>query len=207
MKVKVCGVTSPEDARAVAAAGADAVGLMFWPSSPRAVDVETACRIAAALPPFVLRVGVFVNAELAQIERVADAVGLDLLQLHGQEPPEIFDDLPRRAIKALHVKTDADVACALRYAERGVGVLVDAGTGLQPGGTGQPCDWRLARRVREQVEFLILAGGLRAENVSDAIAAVEPHAVDVSSGVESAPGRKDARRVKAFVDAVRSTGR
>jgi phosphoribosylanthranilate isomerase len=204
VKVKICGLTSAADARAAAEAGADAVGLVFWSKSPRAVDVPAARVIAAALPPFVLRVGVFVDASPEDLARAVDEVGLDLVQLHGQEPPESLDALPRRALKAVHLLGEADLAPALRYAERGAGLLVDARSADRPGGTGAPCDWPLARRLREQVPFLVLAGGLDPGNVAAAVAAVRPDAVDVSSGVEAAPGRKDRARMRAFVEALRS---
>lgn len=204
VQIKVCGLTTPEDAGLVADAGVDAVGFVFWPRSPRAVSLAQARRITAALPPLVLRVGVFVDASLDELCRTADEVGLDLLQLHGQEPPAFFERLPRRGIKALAAGTDLDVEQAAGYGEHADAVLLDAKSPLAPGGTGERCDWDVARRVRARVGRLVLAGGLTPENVTAAIAAVQPDAVDVSSGVEQAPGRKDAARVRAFVAAVRA---
>jgi phosphoribosylanthranilate isomerase len=204
VQVKVCGLTTPEDALAAAEAGADAIGLVFWPRSPRAVDVETARRIAAALPPFVVRVGVFVDAARDELWRVAEAVPLDLVQLHGREPLAALDGLPRRAIKALGVGADFDVDEARRYARKAAALLLDAGGPALPGGSGRAFDWSVAREMRAHVPRLILAGGLTPDNVAAAIAAVRPDAVDVSSGVESSPGRKDAARVRAFTDAVRA---
>ena len=206
-RVKICGLTGPDDARAAAEAGADAVGLVFWAGSPRAVEPAAARRVAAALPPFVLRVGVFVDAPPDEMARLADDVGLDLLQLHGREPLALLGRLSRRALKAVHVDSQAGLDEALAWAERGAGLLVDARGGASPGGTGQRCDWDWARRLRERAPFVALAGGLTPENVAEALRAVAPHAVDVSSGVESAPGRKDAGRMRAFVAAVRSAGR
>jgi len=203
MRVKVCGITSVEDGLLAAAAGADALGFVFWTRSPRAVDVETARRIVQALPPFVTRVGVFVDASREELGCVAEAVGLDLVQLHGQESLADLDGLSRPALKALSVDEAFSVDAAVRYAARAAGLLLDAGTAAQPGGTGRTLDWGVARRVRERVGSLILAGGLTADNVGDAIAAVRPTAVDVSSGVESAPGKKDAAKVEAFLEAVR----
>jgi len=206
--VKICGITSPEDGVAAVEAGADAIGLVFWPESPRAVTPEGARAIGEALPPFVVRVGVFVDATRDEMTRVADAAGLDMLQLHGDEPPEAFAGLPRRALKAVRVGDGFAPEDALRYAGKAAGVLVDTrlpgGTPL-PGGTGVPFDWTLVKGLAEQVRFLVLAGGLAPENVAAAIRAVRPHGVDVSSGVESAPGRKDPKRVKALLDAVRTT--
>ena len=208
--IKMCGITSLEDGQLVAGAGADAVGFVFWPLSPRRVDVERAAAISRVLPPFVLRVGVFVNAPRELMARTADAVGLDLLQLHGDEPPEALDGLPRRALKAVRVGRGFRADDALRYADRAAGLLVDtrlSGDTAAPGGTGVPFDWSLVRGLRERVPFLMLAGGLSPENVASAIEAVGPDAVDVASGVEAVPGRKDAARVRAFVEAVRSMER
>jgi indole-3-glycerol phosphate synthase/phosphoribosylanthranilate isomerase len=204
--VKVCGITSLEDARTVVAAGADAVGFVFWPNSPRAVDAATARSIAAALPPFVLRVGVFVDAPVEEMRRVADLVGLDMVQLHGSEPPAAVAQAPRRAVKAVRVGPGFRPEDALRYDGAAAGLLLDtrAEGDERPGGTGARFDWSQALPVREGTSFLVLAGGLTPENVGEAIAAVRPDAVDVSTGVESAPGRKDPAKVRAFVDAVRS---
>jgi phosphoribosylanthranilate isomerase len=205
--VKVCGITSVEDGVMAAEAGADAIGLVFWPGSPRAVDVSRAREIAAALPPFVLRVGVFVDAPREEMARVADAVGLDLLQLHGQEAPESLAGLPRRALKAVRVGPGFQAAQALRYEGRAAGILLDTRVpGGAPGGTGQTFDWTAVREVRERLAWLMLAGGLTPDNVARALAEVRPDAVDVSSGVESAPGRKDAEKVRAFIEAVRGKG-
>jgi phosphoribosylanthranilate isomerase len=203
--VKVCGVTSPEDGVAAAEAGADAVGLVFWPESSRAVTPDRARAISDALPPFVVRVGVFVDAGREEMARVAEAVGLDILQLHGGEEPDVFSGLPRRALKAVRVEDGFVPEDALRYEGMAAGLLLDASARSAPGGTGRTFEWSLARGVRERARFLVLAGGLTPSNVAAAIRAVRPHGVDVSSGVESAPGRKDPERVKAFLDAVRTT--
>jgi phosphoribosylanthranilate isomerase len=203
VRVKVCGITSVEDGLMAAGAGADALGFVFWPKSSRAIDVEAARRIVRALPPFVTCVGVFVDASREELARAADAVGLDVLQLHGQESLDDIECLPRPVLKALRVDASFSIETAVRFAERGAVLLLDAGTAAQPGGTGRTCDWGVARRVRDRVGALVLAGGLAASNVAEAIAAVEPAAVDVSSGVESAPGRKDPLKVAAFIDAVR----
>jgi phosphoribosylanthranilate isomerase len=202
--VKICGITSPEDGRMAAEAGADAVGIVFWPGSPRRVDLATASRIAAALPPFVLRVGVFVDADRDELVRAADEAGLDLLQLHGSEPPDAVEGLPRRALKALRVGDGFVLAEALRYEGRAAGLVLDTKDAAAPGGTGRSFDWTLAQGVRDRVKFLMLAGGLHSGNVAEAIRTVRPDAVDVSSGVESAPGRKDPAKVRAFVAAARS---
>lgn len=201
--VKICGITSPGDARLAAAAGADAIGLVFWPRSPRAVSVETAREIAAALPPFVLRVGVFVDAARDVLARTAEDVGLDVLQLHGDETPEDLEGLPRRALKAVRVGSGFTADLALRFEGRAAGILLDTRAEV-PGGTGAIFPWALARGVRERASFLMLAGGLTPHNVRAALDALQPDAVDVSSGVESALGRKDESKVRAFIDAVRT---
>jgi len=204
--IKICGITTPEDGIMAGEAGADAVGFVFYPMSPRRVDLDRAASIARCLPPFVTRVGVFVDASREEIDRAVDTVGLDLLQLHGEEPPEALDGLPRRALKAVRVGRGWSEEEALRFAGRAAGVVVDTrlvGETVMPGGTGVPFDWGLVAHLRDKVRFLMLAGGLQADNVSAAIAAVRPHAVDVSSGVERLPGRKDLARVREFVQAVR----
>jgi phosphoribosylanthranilate isomerase len=204
--IKICGITTVGDGLMAAEAGADAVGFVFYPMSPRRMTAERAAAVARELPPLVLRVGVFVNASRDEMARVADAVGLDLLQLHGDEPPVLFEQLPRRALKALRVGKGFAPKDALEYEGHAAGLLVDTrapGDTMMPGGTGKTFDWTLVEEVRAGARFLMLAGGLSAENVAEAIGVVRPDAVDVSSGVEGLPGRKDAERVRAFVEAVR----
>jgi phosphoribosylanthranilate isomerase len=201
--VQVCGITSVEDARAAVSAGADAIGFVLWPQSPRAVDLETARRIAATLPPFVLRVGVFVDPTLDEMRRAADEVGLDLLQLHGEEAPELVAKAPRRVLKAIRVGSGFRPEDARRYEGVAAGLLVDTRVAGVPGGTGRAFDWSLARPLREQTRFLVVAGGLTPYTVAQAIRALRPDAVDVSTGVESVPGRKDPEKLHAFVAAVR----
>jgi phosphoribosylanthranilate isomerase len=206
--VKVCGITSLEDGRMAAAAGADAVGFVFWARSPRAVAVEQARRIARALPPFLLRVGVFVDAPAAEVARASEDVGLDVVQLHGDESVEDCLSAPRRVMKAVRVGRGFEPEAALLYREAAAAVLLDTrDDGGLPGGTGRRFDWSLARALRSELPFLGLAGGLDAENVAAAIREADPDLVDVSSGVESSPGRKDAARVRAFVEAVRDVTR
>jgi len=205
--VKICGIRSLEDARFAAESGADAVGFVFWYMSPRRVDPEQAAAITAELPESVLRVGVFVDAPRDEIERVSQQVGLDLLQLHGEEPPEALEGLSRPALKAVRVGPRFTAEEALRYSKTAQGIVVDTrlpGQTLMPGGTGVPFDWSLVANLAQQVPFLMLAGGLSPTNVADAVRAVRPDAVDVSSGVERMPGRKDPERVKAFIEASRA---
>lgn len=202
--VKVCGITSLQDGLAAAEAGADAVGFVFWPGSPRRIDARRARAIGAELPASIVRVGVFVDAGRELLARTADQAGLDLLQLHGAEPPEAFAELPCRAWKALRVGDEFAPEQALRYEGRAAGLLLDAAGGARPGGTGRSFDWRHARALRPQLRFLILAGGLTPANVADAIRLVAPDGVDVSSGVERSPGRKDPARMREFVAAARA---
>jgi len=204
-KIKFCGITRPEDAELAVSAGAWAIGLIFWPRSPRRCRFETATEIAAAAKRRVEVAGVFVNATLDHVAATADAVGLTLLQLHGDEGPAYCAEAARRTgckvIKAARVRSGADV--------RGLAAfhtdyhLLDSYTAGVPGGTGETFAWELARAHRARVP-MILSGGLNPENVADAIAAVEPFAVDVASGVERSPGHKDPEKLAAFAAAVRA---
>jgi phosphoribosylanthranilate isomerase len=205
VRVKVCGITSPEDALLAAEAGASAIGLIFWPNSPRFVDRAMARRIVDALPSFVLRVGVFVDQSLDMLTRTSDDVGLDIIQLHGSERPEMVACLPRRVLKAIRVGAESVLEEVQQY--ESAAILLDTKDEQRPGGTGQSFDWRLAQQVRAKVPFLVLAGGLTPENVAAAIKSVGPDAVDVSSGVESRPGKKDPVKLKGFMEAVRSVPR
>ena len=205
--VKICGITSAEDARLALDAGADALGFVFWPGSSRFLTPEAARAITASLPSFVTRVGVFVDAPLDDLERTADVAGLDVLQLHGEETPAALRALKRRVLKALRVGPGFRSEDALAYADAGLGLLLDSYQAHLPGGTGAAFDWTLARDLRERVPFLVLAGGLHADNVAEAIGVVRPHAVDVSSGVEKSPGRKDEGKLRAFVAAAHAASR
>jgi phosphoribosylanthranilate isomerase len=205
--VKICGITSPGDARVAVESGADAIGFVFWFMSPRRVDPGRAAEIARTLPDPVLRVGVFVDTPEDEMARVADAVGLDLLQLNGDEAPERLVGLARPVLKAVRVGRGFAAAEATRYAGCAAGLVVDTrlpGETRIPGGTGVPFDWSLIQGLADRVPFLMLAGGLSPANVAEAIRAVRPHAVDVSSGVEGLPGRKDPAKVRAFVEAARA---
>ena len=201
-RVKICGITRPEDARAAALAGADAIGLVFHDASPRALDAGRAAEIVAALPPFVSVVGLFVDAPAARIESVLSQVRLDCLQFHGNESPADCERFPLPYIKVARVRPGFDLiqyAVGYRHARA---MLVDAYVPGQPGGTGRTFDWGL---LPESLPLpLILSGGLVPANVASAIRAVHPWAVDVSSGVESAPGLKDAEKVRQFIEEVRN---
>ncbi len=201
-RVKICGITRVEDALAAAAAGADAIGLVFDPHSPRCVRLEQAEAIARALPPFVTVVGLVVNAAPALIEEVLNRVPLDLLQFHGTETPEQCRRYHRAYLKAIAMKPDVDlIATQARYADA-AGLVLDSYSPVAAGGTGQAFDW--TRVPGNLTKPVILAGGLTPANVAAAIAAVHPYAVDVSSGVELSKGIKDAGKISAFLEAVRA---
>ncbi|MDT8440578.1 MAG: phosphoribosylanthranilate isomerase [Desulfuromonadales bacterium] len=196
MKVKICGITSIDDALHASACGADALGFVFHAGSPRHVTPEQARAIIAALPPFVTTVGLFVNEQPATIRAIAGDCGLDIIQLHGDERPVDCDFTPLRAIKALRVKDATSLAGHDAY--RTSALLLDTWVQDAYGGTGHAFNWSLAAEVAGQ-RPVILAGGLTPDNVAAAIRQVRPYGVDVSSGVESRPGRKDPARVEGFV--------
>ena len=199
-RVKICGLTSVADALHAADCGADAIGLVFYAGSPRCVTPETAREICAALPPFVSRVGLFVNEAPEKVREIAAYCGLDLIQLHGDETPEQSDYSPVRTVKALRVKGAESLAGHEQY--RVSALLLDAWSPGAYGGTGECFNWGLAAAVASD-RPVILAGGLTVENVAEAIAQVQPYAVDVSSGVEQAPGKKDHAKVAAFIRAAK----
>ena len=202
VRSKICGITRVEDALAAAEAGADAIGLVFYPNSPRAVSVQQARSIVAALPPFVSTVGLFVNATRCEINETLEAVALDMLQFHGDETPADCEGFHRPWYKALRVRTGEDV---LRQASRYVGasgILLDTYVAGVPGGTGEAFDWSLI--PAQLPKPLILAGGLTPETVQHALSTVQPYAVDVSGGVEVIKGIKDASKIKAFISQVRA---
>lgn len=203
MIVKICGITNLEDALAAVEAGADALGFNFYRRSPRYIAPEEARRIVSELPEALMTVGVFVNEdEPAKVARVADDVGLTAVQLHGDESPQYCRALRGRfVIKAVRARGDFEPESVCSY--EADAILLDAFSEKERGGTGRVVDWGVARRVRELVPRLFLAGGLAPENVAAAIDAVGPYAVDACSLLESAPGRKDQLRVRAFVAAAR----
>jgi phosphoribosylanthranilate isomerase len=198
-RIKICGLRDPEMARFAAEQGADAIGLVFHASSPRAVEAEMAARIVANLPPFVSAVGLFVDADPDRIEQVLKRVPLDLLQFHGDETPEQCRRFGKPYLKAVRVKPGLDLLeYATRYSDAR-GILVDAWVPGVAGGTGETFDWGLLPACLPLP--LVLSGGLHAGNVAEAIRQVRPWAVDVSSGVESGKGIKDADKIAAFIKA------
>jgi phosphoribosylanthranilate isomerase len=201
-RVKICGITRIEDATAAARAGADAIGLVFEPKSPRYVKPDQAQAIMRALPPFVTVVGLFVNAAPDTVETVLNRVPLDLLQFHGDETPEQCRRYHRPYIKAIHMRADVNLHDqAHRYADA-EGLLLDTAAANVAGGSGQTFDWSLV--PADPGKPVILAGGLTPENVAEAVRKVRPFAVDVSSGVEQSKGIKDAQKISAFIEAVRN---
>ena len=204
VRSKICGITRIEDALSAAEAGADAIGLVFYAKSPRAVSVQQARAIIAALPPFVTTVGLFVDASRQELDKILAAVPLDLLQFHGDESPAFCEALQRPYIKALRVKPGDDLAAQVAAYGQASGVLLDTYVPGIPGGTGEAFDWSLVPQGLNKP--IILAGGLVAENVAAAIRQVRPYAVDVSGGVEAGKGIKDAEKIRAFMRAVKTAG-
>ena len=205
-QIKICGLTDPEQAVACAELGADAIGLVFYPKSPRDVTVEQAAAITARLPGHVAAVGVFVNPDRETLLQTMEKGGLNAAQLHGSESPEWINDLPSsircRVIKALFAERDPELNDAGLYDVKAY--LVECGKGRLPGGNAMAWDWAIAEDFAQHYP-MILAGGLGPDNVAEAISTCLPDGVDASSGLESGPGRKDMDKVKRFIEQVRST--
>ncbi|HEX7250567.1 MAG TPA: phosphoribosylanthranilate isomerase [Burkholderiales bacterium] len=200
-RIKICGITRPADGAAAAQAGADAIGLVFYPRSPRFLSLERALEIRDALPPFVQVVALFVNPDAAQVAQVIGRVKPSLLQFHGEETPRFCEEFGVPYVKACRVKAGVDLLEYLRPFSRAAGWLLDSHV-AEYGGVGESFDWSLAPAVRERP--IILSGGLAPANVAEAIRRVKPWGVDVSSGVESAKGIKDAGKIAAFIAEVRN---
>ncbi len=199
IRIKICGITRVEDALAAVRLGVDALGLVFYPPSPRALTAEQAQIIIAALPPFVTTVGLFVNEEETTIHSLLRQVPLDLLQFHGDESEADCCRYGRPYIKALRMKEGVNIENQARLYQTAAGILLDSYQQDVPGGTGQTFDWT---RIPVLTQPLILAGGLNATNVRAAIQSVRPYAVDVSGGVEAAKGLKDKQKITAFINEV-----
>jgi phosphoribosylanthranilate isomerase len=202
-RVKVCGITRAEDARLAAALGAAAVGFIFWPESPRYVDPSRVRAIVGQLPPFVTPVGVFVNQPVDHVLTVARLARISAVQLHGDESANDYVPLGYRVIKAVPIRS-ADDRAAARAVPASATVLLDAFDPARRGGTGQPVDWTIAASIARE-RPVVLSGGLTAGNVAAALRDVAPYAIDVSSGVEDAPGVKSAGRLREFFAAVERT--
>jgi phosphoribosylanthranilate isomerase len=198
VRIKICGITNEEDAAAAVEAGADALGFIFYEPSPRYVPPERVRPITGALPPFVTTVGVFVNVPCSQLNEIAQICGLHAVQLHGDESPDYCRMVERTVIKAFRVKDASWREEARRYKVHAM--LLDTHAPDRYGGTGQTFDWAL---VAASPHPVILSGGLNADNVQEAVRRVRPYGVDVGSGVERAPGRKDHAKIRAFVEKVK----
>ena len=201
VRVKICGVTTPEDAALAAELGASAIGIVFWPESPRAVDRERAREIVGSLPPLVSAVGVFVD-EPDEAADLARDVGLSAVQFHGDEPSSSYRRFPVRVIKAVTVR-DASAIEEAAAVPASATVLLDAHDRVKRGGTGRVVDWTIAAVIARQ-RPVILSGGLHAGNIVEAISIVRPSAVDVSSSVEYAPGKKDRAKLRELFEVLRA---
>ena len=203
VKVKICGITSLDDALTAVEAGADALGFVFYSASPRHVFPAQAAEIICRLPPFVQTVGLFVNEDQATVNSTADQCGLDVVQLHGEETPEYCTSIRRRIIKAFRVKDFTTLDSLLPY--KVAGYLLDAWSPAAHGGTGKTFNWEIAAEAAKRGHRIILAGGLTPENIAESIRQVHPYGVDVSSGVESAPGCKDPFKIRLFIERAKYT--
>jgi phosphoribosylanthranilate isomerase len=197
-RIKICGITNLEDALAAVDFGTDAIGFVFFKNSPRFIPVDTAAAIIRKLPPFITTVGVFVNESPKTIKKVMGSARIDMVQLHGEEPPGMCSIAPR-VIKAIRVKSLSSLDPLLDYKNRVSAFLLDTFTENVFGGTGQIFNWDIAVEAK-QFGRIILAGGLNPDNIADAVKRVRPYGVDVSSGVESGKGRKDHKKIQLFIE-------
>lgn len=202
LQVKICGITRVEDAKLAEACGAHALGFIFYRPSPRRVNMEAAAKIMGQLHPYTLKVGVFVRAKPARINDLADLLGLDRIQLHGGEPFKMIVSLNRSAYRAFKLKDEGDLEAA--RAAPDATVMLDTFDPVLHGGTGRPFNWEWAREIGRS-HRVILSGGLSPENIAQAIKTAQPMAVDASSSLEAAPGRKDPEKVEAFFRALRES--
>ena len=204
VKVKICGITNLADGMAAADAGADALGFVFYDQSPRSISVEDAAPLICQLPPLVLKVGVFVNAPEDLVVQAVRECGLNLLQFHGEESSDYCLQFGLMSMKAFRIRDAASLPALLNYHTDAW--LLDAYAPDKLGGTGETFNWDLALEARAWGRPIFLAGGLTAENVAEAVRRARPFGVDVSSGVEAAPGRKDHAKVRAFIQAAKAVG-
>lgn len=202
VKVKICGITNVEDAQAAIAAGADLLGFVFAEESPRRVRIEEAAAIARVVPPYIVRVGLFVNAPEELVMHAMNACGLQLLQFHGEETPDYCRQFGAMNMKAFRVKGPETIQALAEFPTDAW--LLDAFVPGQRGGTGHSFNWDLAVEAVKLGRPVFLAGGLTPDNVTEAVRAVQPYGVDVSSGVESSPGKKDHAKVRQFIEAAKA---
>ena len=204
MEIKICGITNMEDAVMAFAYGADALGFIFYEKSPRYVSPETAMSIIQNLPDEISKVGVFVNHDIHAVRQIYEFCGLDLIQLHGDESPDYCREFSQSIlIKAISPRNEEDLGIVKRYDVKAV--IVDARESGLYGGTGKKSNWELAAKLKE-MHLLVLSGGLNAGNILQGIRTVSPHAVDVNSGVELSPGKKDPKKVQSMIETVHAAG-
>ena len=201
-RVKICGICTVADANEACNAGADAIGMVFYGNSPRNVTIASAMEIISSLPPFICAVGLFVNSSQQEVNHVLSHVQLDLLQFHGDEDEAFCNSFDRPYIKVVRVKSDTDLVGSCKQYASARGILLDSYKKGTPGGTGEAFDWAVI--PKKLALPVILAGGLNPENVAQAVSSVQPWAVDVSSGVEKSPGKKDQKKLEQFIRAVGS---
>jgi len=204
VRVKICGITNLPDALAAVDAGADALGFMIYEQSPRAISIDSAAAITRELPPFVTKVGVFVDPAIELVKAALAKSQLNAIQLHGNETPEFCADLRASVIKAFRIEGPESLEPMRRYQTSAW--LLDSFVPGKPGGTGSKFNWDLAVRAKAWGRPILLAGGLTPENVASAVKQVQPYGVDVSSGVESAPGKKDRAKMRDFIAAAQAAG-
>ena len=197
MRIKICGITSVEDAELAVEAGTDAIGLVFYEPSPRYVQIQQAIDIAYSVGPFVTVVGLFVNSDKAAIDNIVNQVPLNLLQFHGDESPAFCEQFSLPYMKAIRMRDDLDLDTEIKRYTSASAILLDAYKPGVPGGTGETFDWK--RVPRQTSQHIVLAGGLTPDNVYTAIEQTHPYGVDISGGVESSPGIKDKEKVVAFI--------
>ena len=204
MEIKICGITNMEDAVMAFAYGADALGFIFYEKSPRYVSPETAMRIIRNLPDDISKVGVFVNHDINAVREIYEFCGLDMIQLHGDESPAYCREFSQSIlIKAISPRNEEDLGIVKRYGVKAV--IIDARESGLYGGTGKKSNWELAAKLKE-MHLLVLSGGLNAGNILEGIRTVSPHAVDVNSGVELSPGKKDPKQVQSMIETVHAAG-
>ncbi len=201
VKIKICGITNVEDASISVDYGADAIGFVFYPQSSRYISPDKAAQITAIMPPFVSVVGIFVDASFEFIKEVINKVDIDVVQLHGNESPDFCKMFDCKIIKAFRIQNAETLEVCKNYLN--ISWLLDAFNPDLIGGTGKVFDWQIALKARLLNPRIILSGGLTPENVADAIQKVRPMAVDVSSGIEKSPGKKDHQKLKAFIKAAK----
>lgn len=200
-KIKICGITNMEDAQAAADFGADALGFIFYKESKRYVDPQVVKSIISSLPPFITTVGVFVNQALDEISQIKKTTGIQVAQLHGDETSEFASSLSIDVIKVIRVKDKSDLDKVAQYSAQAI--LFDTYSDQEYGGTGESFDWEILNNLLSEKK-IILSGGLNPENVLEAVQIVRPYAVDVSSGVEDTPGKKDHTKIKKFIGAIKN---